>query len=117
MDDGFGAKYTYGIRSMVAAGDTLYMGTASNFFLTNPFELLEQLKLLLGDGEQSPELLAMLSQLSTPFDELQTYFAGDWIGTEIYAFRGQSVPEPASIFLLGASCIGLAVLGRQRFQN
>ncbi|MDJ0722268.1 MAG: PEP-CTERM sorting domain-containing protein [Desulfobacterales bacterium] len=114
MDDGFGSKYTYGIRSMVATEDTLYMGTASNFFLANPFELIEHLKALMGDVDLTEEQMAILSQFSGHFDELGAYFEGDWIGTEIYAYRGQSVPEPSTILLIGISFIGLAACARGR---
>lgn len=114
MDDGFGSEYTYGIRSMVATEDTLYMGTASNFFLVDPFELKAQLQLLLGDIELSPEQMAMLSQFSGLFEDLQGYFAGDWIGTEIYAYSGQSVPEPGTFFLVGIGLFGSAICLRRR---
>ncbi len=115
MDDGFGSKYTYGIRSMVATDDILYMGTASNFFLTNPFELLEQLKFLMGDVVLTEEQMAMLSQFSHLFEKLGAYFEGDWIGTEIYAYRGHSVPEPSTVLLMGIGFLGLAVCTRRRF--
>ena len=114
MDDGFGSKYTYGIRSMVATEDTLYMGTASNFFLTDPFEMLPYLQGLFGDIELDAEQLNRLAGLLAHIDSLGEYFQGDWIGTEIYAYRSQSVPEPETVFLVGIGLFGSAVCLRRR---
>ena len=109
MDDGFGSMYTYGIRSMVATEDTLYMGTASNFFMYDPTEFIGG---LLGEVDLSPEQMKLFYSL---FADIGAYFQGDWIGTEIYAYHGQPVPEPATVVLLGLGLIGLATVTRKRY--
>ena len=109
MDDGFGSMYTYGIRSMVATEDTLYMGTASNFFMYDPTEFIGG---LLGDVDLRPEQMELFYGL---FADIGAYFEGDWIGTEVYAYHGQPVPEPSTVVLLGLGLLGLASLSRRRF--
>jgi hypothetical protein len=99
---------------MVATEDTLYMGTASNFFLADPTTFLPYIQTLLGDVELSAEQLALLSQFTGLFEDFGAYFEGDWIGTEIYALRGQAVPEPSTILLIGMGFIGLAACARRR---
>jgi hypothetical protein len=117
VDDGFGEKFTYGFRSMLASDDQLFVGTASNFFIPDFGSSLYE-----PYWDMFEQFLAELENcVDLPLEELEMYLAGlfdsgdPFIGTQIWA--SHSVPEPATMLLLGIGFVGLAGYSRRRIKK
>jgi len=87
-------------------------------FITDAF-------LLVKDGNHSPAwYLFDLTGICTSLDwngTEQLVLSGFWPDqgaiSHVTLYGGESVPEPATMFLLGTGLIGLALFGRQRFKK
>lgn len=115
MDDGFDSRFTYGIRNILATEDTLYFGTASNFFIYDPDEWGPELAALIANLELTEEELARVYAF---MGKIGSHFEGDWIGTEVYGLTHSApVPEPSTVLLLGLGMVGFAAYSRKKWMT
>jgi hypothetical protein len=114
VDDGFGSKFTYGIRSMIIDADgRLVCGTASSFFMVDLCAELQK------QGMGQEQIYGMLIE-GMGKDEADSIMAklceadcGNWIGCEVYA-SDQFIPEPATMTLLLGCGLPLVLRRRRR---
>jgi hypothetical protein len=124
LDDGFGARFVYGIRNMEVFDGYLALGTASNFFIPDPNSALYEgvlagLDDLLGALDEDPELRLAINQYLSGFGfegGLQELLLGhggptNFIGTQIWATR---ITAPPTLAMLALGLTAGTLLRRRR---